>query len=96
MDTKRILSDMLAFYKQKVDNDECSLEEMESLKNAFSDNVKAYGTVEDIAKLYGQSESNVRNLINRRSIPKDMKPKRRVLYRFDWLVRHIPDNWRKR
>ena len=65
MGAKEVLSEILSYYKYKVDNGLCTMEEMEAAKKALEENMEIYGTIEDIAKFYDQTPVNVRVAINR-------------------------------
>ena len=93
MGGKEVLSEILAYYKYKVDNGLCTMEEMESAKKALEENMEIHGTIEDIAKFYDQTPGNVRVAINRKMIA---KPKRKVLYPFHEFVKIVSDKWRKK
>ena len=84
MDAKKLLSEILAYYKDKVDNNLCTMEEMESACKVLEENMEVYGTIGDFAKFYGQSEGNVRTAINRKLIA---KPKRALLYPFHKFIK---------
>lgn len=92
MDAKTYLSEILAYYKHKVDNNLCTMEEIESVSKTIQQNMEIYGTVEDIAKFYDVPETNVRSNINRCIIE---KPKRRVYYRFLSFMKIAPKKWHK-
>lgn len=91
MDAKLLLSEILAYYKKKVDNNLCTMEEMESACKVLQENMEIYGSISDFAKFYGVSEGNVRSTINRKLIA---KPKRKVLYPFHKFVKIVPERWR--
>ena len=93
MDAKTILSEVLGYYKHKVDNNLCTMEEMESVTKLLEGNMKVYGTAEDLAKFFGVSEHSVRNTINRKLIA---KPKRRVYYPFLPFLKIAPRKWREK
>lgn len=93
MDAKQILSEMLAYYKYKVDNDLCTMAEMESAQKALTENMEIYGTIDDLAKFYGTSPGNVRATISRKMIA---KPIRRVFYPFHKFIKIVPAKWRKK
>lgn len=93
MDAKQILSEMLAYYKYKVDNDLCTMAEIESAQKALTENMEIYGTIEDLAKFYGVSPGNVRATISRKLLA---KPLRRVFYPFHKFLKIVPSKWRKR
>lgn len=93
MDANKLLSEILGFYKYKVDNNLCTMDEMNDAIKALESNMEIHGTISDFARFYGVSESNVRASIARKLIA---KPKRVLLYPFHKFVRIIPDRWRKK
>lgn len=92
MDAKKLINQTLDFYKYKINNNLCTMEELESVAKVLSENLNVIGTVEDFAKFCNQSEGNVRHVINRRVID---KPKRRVYYRFLPFIKNVPTKWVK-
>lgn len=93
MDSKKYLSEILGYYKHKVDNDLCTVEEMESVSRAFSENMVAYGTIKELAEFYGKSTDAVKSVIKNKMI---QKPKRNTaLYRFDIFAKLVP-KWHKK
>lgn len=92
MDGKDILSEILAFYKYKVDNNLCTPEEINNASKVLQENMEMYGSIADFAKFYGVSEHNVRSTINRKLIS---KPIRKVLYPFHKFRKTVPESWRK-
>ena len=93
MGAKEVLSEILSYYKYKVDNGLCTMEEMESAKKALEESMEIYGTIEDFAKFYDKTPVNVRVAINRKMIA---KPKRKVLYPFHEFLKVVSDKWRKK
>ena len=93
MDAKQILSEMLAYYKYKVDNDLCTMAEIDSAQKALMENMQIYGTIDDFANFYGVSPGNVRATISRKMLA---KPIRRVFYPFHKFLKIIPTKWRKK
>ena len=93
MDAKHILSEILAYYKDKVDNDLCTMEEMESVSRLLQENMEIHGSISDFARFYDVSEGNVRSTINRKLLA---KPKRILLYPFHKFRKIVPEKWRKR
>ena len=91
MDAKNEILEVLEFWKYKVANNLCTPEEMESLSKMLQENMDMYGTVEDFAKFFDVSETQIRTTINRKMID---KPKRRVYYRFMSFLKIIPKSWR--
>ena len=89
---KHNLSEIIGYIKYKVDNDLCTPEEIEAVSKMAMENLKLYGTIEDLAKFYEVPESKVRNTINRKMIE---KPKRRVYYRFLSFMKIVPNKWKK-
>lgn len=93
MDGKNILSEMLSFYKYKVDNNLCTPEEIESASRVLQENMEMYGTIKDFAKFYDTTESHVRATIARKLLA---KPKRVVLYPFHKFLKIVPKKMRER
>lgn len=93
MDAKQILSEMLDYYKYKVDNDLCTMAEIESAQKALMENMQIYGTIEDLANFYGTSPGNVRATISRKLTA---RPIRRVFYPFHKFMKIVPTKWRKK
>lgn len=91
--SNKILSEILDFYKYKVDNNLCTMEEMDSALKALENNMDIYGTIGDFSKFYDTSESNVRSTINRKLFD---KPKRILLYPFHAFRKIVPDKWLKK
>lgn len=87
---KKLLLEIIDFYRDKLVNDNCTDADMQSAFALLSENVSSEATISDIAKHFGQSESNVRNVLSRKYVG---KPKRRVSYDFMKIVRNIPASW---
>ena len=90
---KQILSEILRFYLYKLDNDLCTMEEIESATRALEEDMDIHGTIQDFAEFYRVPEGSVRATINRKVFS---KPKRRVYYRFLDFMKSVPDKWRKK
>lgn len=88
-----LLSEILAYYKYKVDNNLCTMEEIKSAEKVLMENMEVYGTIKDFAEFYGKPEVNVRVAINQKMIA---KPKRSVLYPFHKFAKVVSDKWRKK
>lgn len=93
MDANKLLSEVLGFYKYKVDNNLCTMDEMNDALHALEENMEVHGTISDLAKFYGVSESNIRATIARKLIA---KPTRKLLYPFHKFSKIIPDKWRNK
>ena len=91
MDSKKVLIEILDFYKDKVENNLCTLEEIDSACKALEENMEIYGTIADFARFYMVTEGNVRSTINRKLIA---KPRRKVLYPFHKFLKIVPDKWK--
>lgn len=89
---KKFLIDILDYLRNKLLDDKCTEEEMAHLAKVVSENISAEATISDIARHYGQSESNVRNIIARNYVG---KPKRRVYYNFIKFAKLAPETWRE-
>lgn len=85
---------MLGFYKYKLDNGGCTMQEIDTATRAIQENMEVDGTISDFAKFYGQSKDAVNSVIKRNLIE---KPKRNVvLYPFHAFRKVIPPSWRKK
>ena len=90
MNIKRIILNILDYLRYQVENDKCTSEELKSILEMVSESMEISATIKDMAEFYGQSESNVSNVISRRPIPKSQKPKRRVYYNLAFFSKIIP------
>lgn len=93
MQGDKLLSEILGFYKYKVDNNLCTPEEIDAASKVLQENMEMYGSIADFAKFYGVSEGNVRSTINRKLFA---RPKRIVLYPFQKFLKIVPERWRKK
>ena len=93
---KHTLLNILDFLRYKVDNDQCTAEELRKLSDIATKELNTSATIDELSDFYGQSRSNVSNIISRRPIPKDKKPKRRIYYNFAWFNTIIPDSWKQK
>lgn len=87
---KKILSNFLGFLKDKVDNDELTLEEEQAILRIIEKDLPLSGTSDDFARYFKKTPGNVRAVINRRVMS---KPKRRVLHNFLDFCRAVPEKW---
>ena len=92
---KHTLLNILDFLRYKVDNDQCTAEELRKFSDIATKELNTSATIDELSDFYGQSRSNVSNVISRRPIPKDKKPKRRIYYNFAWFNSIIPDSWKR-
>lgn len=88
---KEFLLDIIDFYRYKVANDKCTDADMREAFRIMSEGICSDATISDIAKHYGQSESNVRNVLSRKYVG---KPTRKVSYNFAKVLTLIPESWR--
>lgn len=94
MDAKDMLSEVLGFYKYKIDHNLCTMAEMDGALKALESNMELYGTIDDFAKFYGKSKDAVNGIIKRNVYE---KPRRNVvLMSFMKFAKHVPDSWRKK
>ena len=92
MDSKQLLIEILDYYKYKLTNNLCTMEEIESASRALEENMEVNGTISDFADFYNQSKDAVNGVIKRNLVE---KPKRNVvLYPFHKFMRVIPNSWR--
>jgi hypothetical protein len=88
-----LLSEILAYYKHKVDNNLCTPEEMASAEKALLENMTVYGTADDFAQFFGKSKDAVNGIIKRNVLE---KPRRNVvLHSFQAFIKRVPETWKK-
>lgn len=90
MDAKQYLIEILDYYKYKLTNGKCTMDEIKSVTDAIMENTELDGTISDFAKFYGVPETSVRSNICRKMFD---KPKRKLLYPFHKFARIVPDKW---
>ena len=90
MNIKRVILNILDYLRYQVENDKCTSDELKSILEMVSESMEISATIKDMAEFYGQSESNVSNVISRRPIPKSQKPKRRVYYNLAFFSKIVP------
>lgn len=74
----------------KAESGKMTLDEANSMYDAIVVRSELWATIPDIARLFNQSEQNVRSLLNRKYIG---KPKRRVYYSLNQIQRIAPNTW---
>lgn len=89
---KDVIINILDYLKYQVVNDKCTLEELRSIHDSFANNLDIDCTCDDIATMYNQSRSNVRNVLTRNLMP---KPKRKTYYNFAKFITFIPKSWKQ-
>lgn len=92
MNAKKYLVEILEYYIKRIEDDSCTMEEIESATRTLEENMEVHGTISDFASFYGKPEGTVRTTIFKKLIA---KPVRVVLYPFHKFRRIVPDNWRK-
>ena len=92
---KQLLLNIIDFLRYKVDNDQCTADDLRKFSDIATEMLDTKATIDELSEFYGQSRSNVSNVISRRPIPKDKKPKRRVYYNFAWFSLIIPESWKR-
>lgn len=92
---EKLILNILDFMGYKVRNRQCTAEELRKFSDIATKEINTKATIDELSEFYGQSRSNVSNVISRRPIPKDKKPKRRIYYNFAWFNSIIPDSWKR-
>jgi len=92
IDPTTYLVEILDYYKRKLLNGGCTLEEVKSVTKAMVENMEIDGTIRDFAEFYGVPETTIRTNIFKKLFD---KPKRRVLYPFHKFSRIVPPKWHK-
>ena len=94
--TKKLLLEIIDFLKYKVVTDQCTPEELRKFADVTTQQLDTMASTEEIAKYYGQKLSNVHNVLNRRPIPKDKKPKKKIYFSFNLFATLKPKSWNKK
>lgn len=93
MDSKELLSEILGYYKKKVDDNMCTMDEINSAAKVLQENMQIHGTLDDLSSFYCKSKDAVSGIIKRNLLA---KPKKNVtLYPFHAFQKVIPKSWRK-
>lgn len=91
--SEKLLISILEFLALKIRKKGCTHEEIESWKDVAINQLQTNATIKDMATFFDQSESNVRNILSRRLIPREYRPKRQVLFSFNYLLKLVPKSW---
>lgn len=94
IDVKKRLIDLLEFFAKQVEEDECTIDEMESAFKVLTREINARATVKELSDFYGQPEANVRNVLSRNYVPGKDKPVRRVTYHLGRFISAVPKSWK--
>ena len=92
---KKAVLEIIDSLRYQVVNDKCTAEELRSIYELTSESLKVSATIDDLAEFYGQSKNNVSNVLSRRPLPANQKPKRKVYYNFAFFRTLIPKSWRR-
>ena len=85
------LADLLEFAAKRARNGQMTLGEVNSLCDAVLEHSDVMASVQELAEHYGQSEHNVRCVINRKMMS---KPVRKVYYSFNKFSKVVPKKWK--
>lgn len=83
---------LLAFAYKQADDGSCTHESLVRMRNVLADALNVDASISDLSKHFGQSESNVSNVIARHMVS---KPKRKVFYKFSDFLKIAPKSWVK-
>lgn len=89
---KSVALEFLGFIEYQIENDNIRVITVKQLADFFVEHLNLKGTVDDFAKFYGKTKTNVSTVIDRKMLS---KPERKVLYDFGEFSRAVPDSWRK-
>lgn len=93
---KTLLLEVIDFLRYKVETDQCTMEELRKFTNIVTEQLDTLASTQEIADFYGQNIYNVHNVLNRRPIPKDKQPKRRVYFSFNLFAKLKPKSWKRK
>ena len=86
------LADFLGILSHKARTGQLNADDAAAIYRAICDAGGIRATVRDLAGYYGQSENNVRHVINRNLLP---APERRVYHDFAAFRKRVPPGWTK-
>ncbi len=87
------LADFFGILEQKARTGQMTDEDVTVIAKAIREGGGIHATVKDLADYYGQSETNVRHVINRNIMP---APQRRVYHDFASFRKRVPGSWTKK
>lgn len=87
---KQTILEFLDFLRFKVENDNLTCEEVESIAKVLQANLTLMGTADDFATFYGKTKTNVTTVIDRKMTA---KPKRMLMYSWKEFRQVIPESW---
>ena len=96
MPAKKTLLEILGFLMYKVETNQCTPEEIRAFSDIAIEQLDTQASIQEIAEFYGQTTKNVHNVLDRRPIPKDKKPKRKVYFSFNLFASLKPKSWKKK
>ncbi len=89
---REALADSLGLISYKARTGQMTDEDVVIITRAIREGGGIRATVRDLAGYYGQSENNVRHVINRNLLP---APERRVYHDFAAFRKRVPAGWTK-
>lgn len=92
---KNLILDVLTIFKYKVQNNECTPEELKNISENVVTNLAVNATIEDIANAFGQSKTNVKAVMSRNQFQNDNPPKTKKFYNIINFSKIIPSSWRR-
>lgn len=95
-ETQDLLLDILDFVGFQIKSGKCPKESIDKWTSVVSEQLDTLASTQEIADFYGQNIYNVHNVLNRRPIPKDKQPKRRVYFSFNLFAQLKPKSWKRK
>lgn len=93
---KRELLELIAFAYRRVKKDKCTTSEMKSILDTLSNHMAIWASPEDLSRFYGQSESNVRNVLARNYVPSEKVRRKATEYDFGFFKKIMPRSWTRK
>ena len=90
---REALADFLGMLSQKARTGQLTDDDVSVITRAIREGGGIHATVKDLARFYGQSENNIRHVINRNILP---APERRVYHDFCAFRKRVPASWTKK
>lgn len=87
---KPIILEFIDFVRFKVEHDNLTISEFQSIAKIIGEGLNLKGTTNDFALFYGKSKTNVSTVIDRKMLP---KPERCLLHSFADFQKAKPKSW---
>ncbi len=93
---KNFILDIIDNMRERLENDECTEDELNSMYNVAKQHLVSYTTINDAAKRFNKNNRLIHDAIGRNRYGNKLRPIRKVYYNFIELLDAIPRTWSKK